>query len=56
MLFYNSLLILSIILIIFEKFIQSVNMNESWRQGIIMVLEGIAIGTFIFVTFLEVYY
>ncbi|VIO97181.1 Uncharacterized protein BM_BM13622 [Brugia malayi] len=34
--------------------LQSVNMNESWRQGIIMVLEGIAIGTFIFVTFLEV--
>lgn len=29
-------------------------MNESWRQGIIMVLEGLAIGTFIFVTFLEV--
>ncbi|VDK83515.1 unnamed protein product [Litomosoides sigmodontis] len=34
--------------------LQSVNMDESWRQGIIMVLEGLAIGTFIFVTFLEV--
>ncbi|KAM3720581.1 Zinc transporter ZIP1 [Dirofilaria immitis] len=35
-------------------FLQSVNMNESLRQGIIIVLEGLAIGTFIFVTFLEV--
>ncbi|CAG9538571.1 unnamed protein product [Cercopithifilaria johnstoni] len=35
-------------------FLQTVNMNESWRQGIIIVLEGLAIGTFIFVTFLEV--
>uniref|UniRef100_A0A1I7W5V6 Zinc/iron permease n=1 Tax=Loa loa TaxID=7209 RepID=A0A1I7W5V6_LOALO len=35
-------------------FLQNVNMNESWRQGIIIILEGLAIGTFIFVTFLEV--
>ncbi|MCP9260496.1 Zinc transporter ZIP3 [Dirofilaria immitis] len=32
-------------------FLQSVNMNESLRQGIIIVLEGLAIGTFIFVLF-----
>uniref|UniRef100_A0A0R3RZ93 Zinc transporter ZIP3 n=1 Tax=Elaeophora elaphi TaxID=1147741 RepID=A0A0R3RZ93_9BILA len=37
-------------------FLQNVDMNESWRQGIILVLEGLAIGTFIFVTFLEVLY
>ncbi|KAL3999009.1 ZIP Zinc transporter family protein [Acanthocheilonema viteae] len=35
-------------------FLQSININESWRQGIIIVLEGLAIGTFIFVTFLEI--
>uniref|UniRef100_A0A915PVR2 Uncharacterized protein n=1 Tax=Setaria digitata TaxID=48799 RepID=A0A915PVR2_9BILA len=34
--------------------LQNIDMNESWRQGIILVLEGLAIGTFIFMTFMEV--
>ncbi|VDM95932.1 unnamed protein product [Thelazia callipaeda] len=34
--------------------LQNIDMDECWRQGTIMVLEALAIGTFIFVTFLEV--